>query len=93
MIDGVDHAGSLVEQDNLVNVLDLARIEHDLLAVAHLDTGLQRQHHRRLADIDAEQHAVAPRVDQHLLDLLSGTVHQTGRRRLVPRRPSMPAWR
>ena len=82
MIDGVDHAGSLVEQDNLVNVLDLARIEHDLLAVAHLDTfGLQRQHHRRLADIDAERHAVAPRVDQHLLDLLGSTVHQTGRRR------------
>ncbi len=40
LIDAVDHGGGLVEQHDLVDVLDLARIEHHLLAVDELQAFL-----------------------------------------------------
>ena len=40
MIGAVDHGGGVVEQRDLVDVLDLARLQHDLLAVDELEAGL-----------------------------------------------------
>ena len=57
LVDAVDHRRSHVEERELVDVLYLARFEHDLLPVAHLDAlFLQREEHRRLDDVDAERH-------------------------------------
>ena len=57
MIGAVDHRGGAVEQRDLVADLDLARLQHDLLAVGDLEPGLlQFEHHRRLDDVDADRH-------------------------------------
>ena len=57
VIDAVDHRGGLVEQHDLVDVLDLAGIEHHLLAVDDLHSRLlQFEEHRRLGEIDADRH-------------------------------------
>ena len=47
VIDAVDHRRRLVQEHDLVDVLDLARVEHDLLAVDDLQPGLlQLEEHR-----------------------------------------------
>ena len=82
MIDGIYHTRRLVQQGDLVDVLDFAGVQHDLLAVADFYAlSLQGQHHGRLADVDAERQLVKPGIDQHLLDFLRRTFHQPGRRR------------
>ena len=56
-VDAVDHRRGHVEQHQLVDVLDLARLQHRLLRVAHVDAELlQLEHHRHLDDVDAERH-------------------------------------
>src|SRR5947208_2668958 len=51
----VDHRGGAIEQRDLVRRLDLARLEHNLLAVGDLEARLlQLEHHRRLDDVDAD---------------------------------------
>ena len=82
MIDAVDHGGGLIEQHDFVDAFDLARVQHDLLCVAHLDAlGLERQQHRRLTDIYTKRHVAHAVIVEHLLDFLSRTVHQAGRGR------------
>ena len=68
LVDAVDHRRRHVEQRQLVDALDLARLQHRLLAVAHLDAELlQLEQHRRLDDVDAERHvADALGVEQRL---------------------------
>ncbi len=57
VIGAVDHGGGAVEQRDLVDDLDLARLQHHLLAVVDLEAGLlQFEHHRRLDDVDADRH-------------------------------------
>ena len=57
VIGAVDHGRRLVQQHDLVDVLDLARVEHDLLAVDDLHAGLlQLEEHRRLGEVDADRH-------------------------------------
>ena len=40
MIDAVYHGGGLIEQHDLVDILDLARVQHGLLGVAHFEEPL-----------------------------------------------------
>ena len=63
VIGAVDHRGGAVEQRDLVGRLDLARLQHGLLAVGDLEAGLlQFEHHRRLDDVDADRHLLARRL-------------------------------
>jgi hypothetical protein len=57
VIGAVDHRGGLVEQHDLVDILDLARVEHDLLAVDDLHARLlQLEEHCGLGEVDADRH-------------------------------------
>ena len=56
VIRAVDHRGGAIEQRDLVGRLDLARLQHHLLAVLDLQPRLlQFEHHRRLDDVDADR--------------------------------------
>jgi hypothetical protein len=69
LVDAVDHRRRHVEQRELVDVLHLARLQHHLLAVAHLDALLlQREQHRRLDHVDAERHRSPPGPSRPPLD-------------------------
>ena len=71
-VDAVDHRRRHVEQHQLVDVLDLARLQHRLLRVAHVDAELlQLEHHRHLDDVDAERHVGDALLDEQRLDLLA----------------------
>ena len=92
MIDAVDHGRRLIEQRDLVDVLDLARVEHDLLAVDDLHAGLlQLEQHRRLGQVDADRHVRDAGLAQKRHDLLGVRLHQAEAGGTVPRMPSMPA--
>ena len=77
-VDAVDHRRRHVEQRQLVDVLHLARLQHGLLAVAHLDAFLlQREQHRRLDHVDAERHLGHALVLEDRFDL-PGCVGEQG---------------
>ena len=70
LVDAVDHRRRHVEEGQLVDVLHLARLEHHLLAVAHLDPELlQLEEHRRLDHVQAERHIAYSFRVQDRLDL------------------------
>ncbi len=82
VIGGVDHRRRLVEKYDLVDVLDLAGVEHDLLPVDQLEAGaLELQPHARLDEIDADRHVGDAGLNEQVLDLLGMALHQAGRRR------------
>ncbi len=82
LVDAVDHRGRAVEQRDLVDVLDLSRFQHHLLAVDDLEAGrLQLEHHRRLDDVDADRRVGHPAIAQQRGDLLRVALHQPERRR------------
>ena len=82
VVGAVDHRGGLVEQDDLVDVLDLAGVEHDLLAVDDLHAGLlQLEEHRRLGEVDADRHVGDAGLLRSDHDLLGMALHQAGRGR------------
>ncbi len=82
VVDAIDHGGGLVEQRDLVDVLDLAGIEHDLLAVDHLHAGLlEREQHRGLGHVDADRRVGAAGLAQQRHDLLGMRLHQPEMRR------------
>ena len=82
VVDAVDHGGRLVQQRDLVDVLDLARIQHHLLAVDRLDAGLlQRKPHAGLDQVDADRLAGDARFLEQAGDLLGVALHEAGRRR------------
>ena len=57
LVDAVDHRRRHVEQGELVDVLHLARLQHRLLPVAHLDSFLlQGEEHGRLHHVHAKRH-------------------------------------
>jgi hypothetical protein len=63
MVGAVDHRGGAVEQGDLVDVLELPRLEHHLLPVLDLEPRLfQLEHHWRLNDVDADRHFVDARL-------------------------------
>ena len=77
MIDAVDHGGRAREQRDFIDVLDLARFQHDLLAVDDLQARLlELEHHRRLDDIDADRLLVHARFLQERSDFLGVMLHQ-----------------
>src|SRR5206468_3326223 len=58
LVDAVDHRRRHVEERQLVLALEHPRLEHHLLAVAHLDARfLKGEEKRRLHQIDAERHS------------------------------------
>ena len=82
VIGAVDHGGGLVEQHDLVDVLDLAGVEHDLLAVDDVHAGrLQLEQHGGLGEVDADRHLVDAGALQERHDLAGVALHQPGRRR------------
>ena len=77
LVGAVDHRRRHVEQHQLVLVLDLARLQHGLLRVAHLEPDLlQRKDHRQLGDVDADRHVGDTFLDQDRLDLLGRALEQ-----------------
>ena len=67
----------MLSSDQLVDVLHLARGEHRLLAVAHLDAELlQLEHHRRLDHVDAERHVAHAFGVEDRLDLARRVAEQ-----------------
>ncbi len=93
LVGAVDHRAGGVEQHDLVDRLDLAGVEHHLLAVADDDPlGLERGDHRRLDDVDTERHV------EHALGLAGSRRSRarragTGRRRARPPRAARPSRR
>ena len=79
LVGAVDHRARGVEQDDLVDRLDLARVEHDLLRVADGHAlGLERGEHRRLDDVHAERHVDGALGAEDLADLAGGPTEQAG---------------
>ncbi len=79
LVRAVDHRARRVEQDDLVDRLDLARVEHHLLAVADGDPlRLERGQHRRLDDVDAERHVGDALRPEDRGDLTRGVPEQAG---------------
>ena len=82
VIDAVHHAGRLVEQLDLVDVLDLARRQHDLLAVDDLEPRLlQGREHRRFRIVHAHGHVGHAGLFQEAVDFLGIALHQPERGR------------
>ena len=79
LVRAVDHRAGRVEQHDLVDRLDLAGVEHDLLGVHDGDPlGLERRDHRRLDDVDAERHVEHALGLQDLADLAGRPPEQAG---------------
>ena len=79
LVGAVDHGARGVEQDDLVDRLDLAGVEHDLLRVADGQAlGLERGEHRRLDDVHAERHVDDALGAEDLADLAGGRAEQAG---------------
>ena len=78
LIGAVDHRGGLGQQQDLVDVLDSARVEHDLLAVCDPQTcALQLEQERRLDDIEADRRIRYSLFGQDALDLRDRALEQT----------------
>ncbi len=59
LVDAIDHGCGLVEEHDLIDAFDLARVEHDLLAVDQLQADLlEFEPHPGLDDVDADRHVV-----------------------------------
>ena len=81
VIGAVHHGGGAVEQRDLVGAFDLTRLQHDLLAVVHLQARLlQLEQHRRLDDVDADRHVGDAGLADQRSDLLGVALHQPERR-------------
>src|SRR5436853_308712 len=82
MAPSVHHGGGHVQERELVVALDHARLQHHLLAVAHLDPRLlQGEEEGRLDEVDAERHAGHALLLQDGLDLLGRLVEEPRARR------------
>ena len=79
LVGPVDHRAGGVEQDDLVDRLDLAGVEHHLLAVEDLDALLgEGREHRGLGDVDADGHVRDALVLEDPGDLLRRRPEQAG---------------
>ena len=92
LVGAVDHRAGRVQQRDLVDRLDLAGVEHRLLAVADEDAlVLERREHRRLDDVDADRHVGDALGPEDLGDLASGAGEEAGIRRDGAAQPDHPA--
>ena len=77
LVDAVHHRRRHVEQDDLVDVLDLPRVEHGLLAVAHFQSRLlQREDERQFRDVQADGHAGHALLLEDGFDLAGSALEQ-----------------
>jgi len=77
VVRAIHHCGGRVEQRDLIAALDLARVQHRLLAVTHFNAEpLQLEQHRWFTDIHAERHVAYSVLIQHRLDLERGAAYQ-----------------
>ena len=82
VVDAVHHGGGLVQQRDLIDVLDLARVQHHLLAVDRLDAGgLKGEPHTGFNQIDADRLARDTGFLEQAGDFLGVSFHEAGRRR------------
>ena len=80
LVDPVDHGGCLVEQQDLVEGLDAARVQHRLLGIHHTQAlAFHLEEERRLDDVDADRHVRHAGLDEEGLDLLDRRLHQADR--------------
>ena len=86
-------AAAMFEQRQLVLALEHARLEHHLLAVAHLDAELlEREQERRLDHVDAERHRRRrPRPSGCRLISRAAFSKSPAFGDTAPRMPTMPA--
>ena len=79
LVGAVDHRAGGVEQHDLVDRLDLAGVEHHLLAVADRDALVgQGGQHRRLDDVDADRHVRHALGPEQVADLAGRGPEQAG---------------
>ena len=79
LVDAVAHGRGHVQQRQLVRALDHARLEHHLLAVAHLDACLlEREEEGRLDHVDAERHLRHALAREDVLDLARRALEEPG---------------
>src|SRR5579885_1536639 len=79
LVDGVDEAGRLVEQRDLVRRLDLARLEHDARPVGHVQArALQRLEGHEVCHVDPERLAGEPALAQLVCDARAEAVGDAG---------------
>ena len=82
VVDAIDHACGLRQQLDLVPILDLARREHDLLAIHHIQTSLfQGLEHGGFGIIHAHRHAFHARILNEARDVFGVFLHQAKARR------------
>ena len=91
LVGAVDHGACRVEQEDLVDRLDLAGVEHDLLAVedGHARIG-QGGQHRRLHDVDPDRHVRRALGLEDRRDLARGGPEQAGVRGHGAAQPDHP---
>ena len=79
VVHAVDHRGGRIEQHDLVDTLELARLQHHLLTIADLDSrALQLEQHRRLRQVKAERHPLDAVLLEQRLYLLRVHPQQSG---------------
>ncbi len=82
LVDPVDHRGGLVEQHDLVDRLDLARVEHQLLRIHYRQPlALHLEEEGRLDDVDSHGQIGDAGLDEEGLDLADCGLHESRRRR------------
>ena len=94
LVGAVDHRAGRVEQDDLVDRLDLARVEHHLLAVSHRDARRPRARRasaaRRCPRRSACRRRPRPRGCARISRAAPRNRPASGA--TAPRRPIIPAW-
>ncbi len=92
LIDAVYHRRRLAQQHQLVLILDLSRVEHELLGVTNLHArALQFKIKRQFHDVEANRLVEHSLVAQDPDDLLDGDSKSPAVGAIAPRSPSMPA--
>ena len=77
LIAAIDDRRRHVEERDFVGALELARVEHDLLAVAQVEPDrLQLEHHGGLDDIDADRLIGDAMLGEDRFDLLGRLAHE-----------------
>jgi len=77
VIDAIDHGGCLVQQLDLVDVLYLAGVQHDLLAVDDVEPCLlELKEHGRFGVIETDRHVSDARLLDQVGDFFGIALHQ-----------------
>ena len=78
LIHAIAHGRGHVEQRDFIVAFDLARVQHHLLAINHVEAQLlQRKQKQRLAHINAQRHVGHALGLEHVVNFLGGFLEQT----------------